>query len=88
MSRVDAGFEYHKLTLHEGDQLYLFSDGVTDQFGGARGRKMGRSRLATILSDVHMLPMPKRKKAIHNALLIWKGANAKVDDATLIGVEI
>ena len=87
-SDIDTSFEYHKLTLHEGDQLYLFSDGVTDQFGGARGRKMGRKRLAEMLSDFHMLPMPERKKAIHNALLIWKGANAKVDDATLIGVEI
>ncbi len=87
-SDMDTRFEYHKLTLHEGDQLYLFSDGVTDQFGGAKGRKMGRNRLAKMLSDFHMLPISERKKAIHNALLIWKGANAKVDDATLIGVDI
>lgn len=33
--RMDR-FQTHEIQLEEGDQVYLFSDGLADQFGGAQ----------------------------------------------------
>ena len=65
----------------------MISDGIRDQFGGERNRKMGRKRLCDILAKNSALKTVDREKAIQKDLLIWKGANAKVDDATLVGIQ-
>jgi len=81
-------FEEVTLSIQPGDQFYLSTDGVRDQFGGTRNRKLGRKRFADLLMHHAHLPLAERKQAIQRELLLWKGANAKVDDATLIGFEI
>ena len=63
-------------------------DGVRDQFGGPHNRKLGRKRLADLLQEHAHLPMGERERSIQQALLMWKGGNAKVDDATLVGIDI
>ena len=70
-----------------GDQFYLISDGIRDQFGGERNKKLGRKRLCDMLAMHSNLALLERQKAIEKELLIWKGANAKVDDATLVGIQ-
>ena len=70
------------------DRVYLNTDGVRDQFGGPNNRKLGRKRFADILVLHAALPLKERKKAIQKDLLLWKGANTKVDDATLVGFEV
>lgn len=82
-----AEFATHSIDIHEGDQVYLVTDGVRDQFGGEYNRKLGRKRLADLLARHANLPLNEREKAMQQALLIWKGANTKVDDATLVGLE-
>ena len=81
-------FEEVTIDILPGDQFYLSTDGVRDQFGGTRNRKLGRKRFADLLTHHAHLPLADRKQAIKQELLLWKGANAKVDDATLIGFEI
>ena len=80
-------YERHVIDYLPGDQFYMISDGIRDQFGGERNRKMGRKRLCDILAKNSALKTVDREKAIQKDLLIWKGANAKVDDATLVGIQ-
>ena len=54
---------------------------------GPNNRNSGASG-ADILVRHAALPLKERKKAIQKDLLLWKGANAKVDDATLVGFEV
>lgn len=81
-------FEEVTIDIQPGDQFYLSTDGVRDQFGGTRNRKLGRKRFSDLLTHHAHLPLGERKQAIQQELLLWKGANAKVDDSTLIGFEI
>lgn len=81
-------FEEVALDVLPGDQFYLSTDGVRDQFGGPHNRKLGRGRLTALLARHSALPLHARKEAIQKDLLLWKGSHAKVDDATLIGFEI
>lgn len=87
-SQVLPEFEEHEVSVSSGDQIYLITDGIRDQFGGERGRKLGRKRFADLLESLSHLPVEERHLAIENALLRWKGANAKVDDATLVGFDV
>lgn len=80
-------FDQDEIALMSGDQLYLYSDGITDQFGGPKNKKLGRRRLGEILRTASTVPIADRQKAIQNELLIWKGSHFKVDDATLVGFE-
>lgn len=82
-----SSYALHTIQVLPGDQFYMITDGVRDQFGGSSNRKLGRKRLADILARNGHLPPVEREKAIQHALLIWKGANAKVDDATLVGIQ-
>jgi len=84
----EVAFAQHIVPFEPGDQFYMATDGVRDQFGGELNRKLGRKRLADILAAKSALQRNEREKAIQQTLLIWKGANAKVDDATLVGIEI
>ena len=76
----------YSINLQSGDQLYMITDGVRDQFGGHLNRKLGRKRFADILSSCSHLDIWGREKAIQQSLLIWKGPNAKVDDEMLVGL--
>lgn len=83
---VQKEYQLHKVSYRSGDQFYMITDGVRDQFGGEKNRKLGRKRLCDILAKHAALGSKEREKAIQKDLLIWKGANAKVDDATLVGI--
>ena len=80
-------FEQQEIKLSKGDQIFLYTDGITDQFGGPKMKKMGRRRLGEILADKSKLPFQDRGKAIQNDLLLWKGGHFKIDDASLLGLE-
>lgn len=80
-------FDQDEIALNSGDQLYLYSDGITDQFGGPQNKKLGRRRLGEILLKASTAPFLDRQKNIQNELLIWKGSHYKIDDATLVGFE-
>lgn len=86
--RAQPEFEAHVLDILPGDQVYLATDGVRDQFGGVHGRKLGRKRLADLLERHASLAMPEREAALTQELLMWKGSNAKVDDAMLVGIDL
>lgn len=81
-------YSLHTIPIRKGDQFYMITDGVRDQFGGEKNRKLGRKRFAEILARHGHLSLQDRERSIRQDLLIWKGANTRVDDATLVGIEI
>ena len=80
-------YTLHSIPIQKDDQVYMITDGVRDQFGGEHNRKLGRKRFADILAKHAALGTFERERAIQQDLLIWKGANTKVDDATLVGIQ-
>jgi serine phosphatase RsbU (regulator of sigma subunit) len=84
----EASFTNHEVGIRKGDVVYLMSDGLTDQFGGADGTKFKKAQLKNILTEIHIKPMAEQKKIIESEFLKWKGKNEQVDDITIIGVRI
>lgn len=86
-------FTNHKLKLKKGDAVYLFSDGLVDQFGGENlpsGRKGGKKykpvNLRKLLFSIHDKEMDEQKTIIEEAFFNWKGELEQVDDVCIIGV--
>jgi len=78
------------IQLQEGDLLYLFSDGITDQFGGSSvpARKFSAKRLKETLFQVKDLPLSDQRALIDVLLEEWRGNTEQTDDMLLIGLRI
>jgi serine phosphatase RsbU (regulator of sigma subunit) len=70
--------------------LYLFSDGIIDQFGGGEKKKFGSQRLRELLLKLAEMPMPEQKKWLDETIEQWRGeSNEKqTDDILVLGVRL
>lgn len=80
-------FTNHVINIEEGDAVYFFSDGLTDQFGGPLGQKLGPKRIREILLENANLAMEEQHIRIRKAFDDWKGSNKQIDDLLLIGIK-
>lgn len=81
-------FSNHELKLYKGDQVYLFSDGYADQFGGPRGKKFKYIQLKNLLRSVTQLTMKEQGEKLKETIETWKGNLEQVDDIMVIGFKV
>ena len=85
---ADFQLNQHTIRYQKGDVLYLCSDGVTDQFGGEKGKKFNTKRLIDLLSKVKNLTMENQQRVLNCVFEEWKGDNEQVDDVTFMGIQL
>lgn len=83
---TDKTFELQLFQLQKGDQVYLFSDGYMDQFGGDRRKKMGYKRFRELLLKNSTLPMEKQKQKLIKFFNQWRGDIKQIDDICILGL--
>ncbi|MCQ2228565.1 MAG: SpoIIE family protein phosphatase [Bacteroidales bacterium] len=86
-------FETNELALTAGDTIYLFSDGIVDQFGGQQqygqnGKRLKTSGLKKILEGISVMTAKDQCSEIELFLKKWQGTCAQVDDICMIGIKI
>lgn len=81
-------FSNVRIDVQSGDRLYMFSDGVTDQFGGEHDKKFNRKRLKELILGVQEMPMREQGDFVEYAMNNWMQTNEQTDDMLLIGMEI
>ena len=81
-------FENHTVQLQKGDQIFIFSDGYADQFGGPNGKKFMIGNFRKLLLQIAAMPPDEQKKYLDETLLKWQGGQEQVDDVLVIGVKI
>jgi serine phosphatase RsbU (regulator of sigma subunit) len=81
-------FSNHSMELSEGDQVYVFTDGYADQFGGDKGKKFKYKPMQKLLLGIKDLPMDKQRDILGETLMNWKGNLEQVDDILVIGIRI
>ncbi len=81
-------FSLKKLSLELNDQIYLFTDGYHDQFGGKTGSKMKSLRFKNILVKASTKPANEQKIFIENEFDKWKGNLPQIDDVLIMGIKI
>lgn len=78
-------FENHRIPLADGDAVFMFSDGIPDQFGGEAGKKFTAKRLREILAESEDI-FP-RGGSLVKEIEAWKKKVEQVDDMLLIGIK-
>ncbi|MGZ4075935.1 MAG: two-component regulator propeller domain-containing protein [Bacteroidia bacterium] len=81
-------FTEHVINIQKGDIVYTMTDGMSDQFGGTKGKKFMRKQLKELLVSISHLPMQEQKIKLKNALNDWKGNLEQIDDITIVGIRI
>jgi ligand-binding sensor domain-containing protein/serine phosphatase RsbU (regulator of sigma subunit) len=87
-SRDSEKFTNHQTQLEEGDQLYFFTDGYADQFGGPKGKKMNYKRFKNHLQEHSELSPMEQKDQLLEAFQNWKGEHEQLDDVLVISLKI
>lgn len=81
-------FTHQEIQLEEGDQLYLFSDGFADQFGGEKGKKLKSQTVKQLLIQHRDQAMTKQREILEGAFDAWRGELEQIDDVCVMGVRI
>ncbi len=78
-------FTLHQFPLVQGDAIYLFSDGIVDQFGGDQDKKFKPARFRELLLNIQEKNMEEQKASIEAAFQKWKQRKEQVDDVCVMG---
>lgn len=81
-------FNNHSIRLNENDRIYIFSDGITDQFGGPNGKKYKHTQLKLLFSKIGSSGMLKQREELHSAFHQWKGELEQIDDVCVMGIKL
>lgn len=84
----DAQIHVKTIDTHEGDILYLYSDGFRDQFGGPANKKFMSKQFFDMLSNCAEISLREQKKVFLDVFKKWKGDADQVDDVSLVGIRI
>lgn len=66
--------------------LFLFTDGFQDQFGGVKDKKYSFRRLLELFEANINLPLEEQGRIIENEFEKWIGDNQQTDDVTILSV--
>lgn len=87
-SSSDKMFETTRLNFSTSDQIYMFSDGYQDQFGGQKGKKFYKKNLLKLIESAADRPMAEQELTILQTFVNWKGNGMQMDDVTVMGVRL
>nr|WP_320120238.1 response regulator [uncultured Marinifilum sp.] len=80
-------FSSKKIKIQQGDRIFLYSDGITDQLGGDQHKRLKRKQFFEKLLNIQSKSINLQKSDIFNWLEQWKQNNEQTDDILMIGIE-
>ncbi len=80
-------FNNHNVDISQGDTVYISSDGLPDQFGGKKGKKLKWKGLKQMLESVADKPMQEQGNAVQTFFNDWRKNVEQLDDVCIMGVK-
>ena len=87
-SELDLIIPSKKISVKQDDLLFMFTDGITDQFGGEKNKKYNPQRLRQFLLINNHLPLSELHLKIKAEIKEWQGHFEQTDDILLVGLKI
>lgn len=79
----DLALQEYTINLHNGDRIFLFTDGVTEAFNEDM-KQFGETRLQQMLSEYSGDSSQELLLSIHDGLQLYRGNAARSDDETML----
>ncbi len=86
--RPEPEFTNYKIKVSDNDCIYLFSDGLPDQFGGPNGNKYFPKRIKQMIVKNHAKSMKEMYELFNKDYKNWLGKGTQIDDVLLIGIRL
>ncbi|MCK5138176.1 MAG: SpoIIE family protein phosphatase [Bacteroidales bacterium] len=83
----ENSFTNHTVQLKPGDNVYIFSDGYADQFGGSQNKKFKYGPFKELLIRISDRPMVKQYGELEHVIDTWRGSEEQVDDILIFGIK-
>lgn len=84
----DFVFSQQEIILQKDDVIVLFSDGIIDQGGGAKGYSLGHTAFLNILQSTGNLPLKVQQEEWMKALQKYQGNESQRDDITVLAWQV
>jgi tetratricopeptide (TPR) repeat protein len=68
--------------------VYAFTDGIVDQMGGPKGRKLLPKGMREWLSGLWSQPVAEQAESLTALFETWRGDRPQIDDVTIVGVRV
>lgn len=81
-----TGYQTNFTEVGSDDQLYLFTDGFQDQFGGPDDKKYLFRRFLELLESNNSAPLHEQREIIEQEFDEWIGNGEQTDDITLVSI--
>jgi serine phosphatase RsbU (regulator of sigma subunit) len=86
--KPEQPFTNQQVQYRQGDKFFFFTDGLTDQMGGAEGLKYGSARVRKLLLENAAFTIPQFHDFFRDDFTGWMGSERQLDDLLLIGIEV
>ncbi len=80
-------FTNYSLDLKHDDTIYMFSDGLPDQFGGPKGKKFKYKPFKRLLLSLEDYKMEERENVMDKVFTEWVEGYEQIDDVIVLGVK-
>ncbi len=80
-------FTTHQFKFNKGDQLYAFTDGYADQFGGEKAKKFKYKQLENTLLSIKDNAAQQQTVELNNKFMSWKNSLEQVDDVCFLNIK-
>ncbi len=85
--KIERKYKVQTINYKEGDALFMFSDGLIDQFGGPDNKKFGLDQFKDFISGSQSRPLEERHKELKQQLDKWMGHQyEQIDDVMVVGL--
>lgn len=82
-----TGYNTHFASFSSDYNLFLFTDGFQDQFGGQKDKKYSFRRLLELFESNINLPLNEQRKMIEDSFNKWTGDSQQTDDVTVLSIK-
>lgn len=86
--RKESPFTNHRIDYHDGQMLYLSSDGYADQMSEETNEKFMKKNFRKLLVEINQEPVANQEKILIAKFEEWQGAAPQVDDVLVLGIRL
>ena len=86
----EVAFQRSTIDFQDGDEIFMASDGYSDQFGGPYSRRFGTARMREMFTETSSLTVEQQKVKIETTLDDWieQQTFGQIDDVTVMGIKL
>lgn len=86
--KLKKTYQSQEFDITENTQIYMFTDGYQDQFGGENDKKFSITKLESLIADINLKKLDEQKNILETEFEAWKGNHKQTDDVLVLGFKI